>query len=433
MVRRVGASPHVRGGCPHQIEGLGRAPAIILAILLLSVSSGSALGETPAEDPGSHVTPVSTDEARAIDIAGYSEAVGVSGAEAARRVDLIPSLAERLEGLDAAAPSQFAGGWLEHQPEFQLVARYVGHPDDDIVRTLATLAEGMPVKIVMGASYSLSELQAGRDRATDLIHELLPDAGFGIDPKSNSIELRAPAEVSADVIAEIIKASGVAVTQMVFPTAATTGHSYGGRLFNGNYYCTTGFSSVDAVSGLKGVLTAGHCVGSSSGATYYDTSSNTYAVTLGGTRWDANQDFAWYRSTVHSAYPLFYDGSVYRNVTSTQTKNHMLGQPVCHYGRTTGFSCGFVDNINYNPGGTYCNGGPCASVWLAVSGPNYLKCWHGDSGGPWFWVNAAWGLYSGQAATGPAASQCYFAIGMPIEALTYDGVNTRVLLDTIWV
>lgn len=148
-----------------------------------------------------------------------------------------------------------------------------------------------------------------------------------------------------------------------------SGHTYGGRHISlGGQACTTGFSSVDAVSGTKGVLTAGHCGNGATSATYFQTDAVSYPMTLGGRRWDSNQDFAWFKESSHVVYPLFYDGSVYRDVLATQARSQMQGQPVCHYGIKTGYSCGFVDDVNYNPGATYCNSGPCASVWVMVSG-----------------------------------------------------------------
>jgi hypothetical protein len=179
-------------------------------------------------------------------------------------------------------------------------------------------------------------------------------------------------------------------------------------------------------------MTAGHCVdpGVTSG-TYYQTASISYSVTLGGKRWDANQDFAWFQNSSHAYYPQFWDGSNLRTQTSVKARNAMESLPVCHYGRSTGYSCGVVVTVWYNPGSTYCDGSPCDGVWgkVADAGTYNIRCGPGDSGGPYFWINAAWGLHSGGHHTQSGEpDDCDFTVLFTAEGLQWDGVNTRIWL-----
>jgi len=186
---------------------------------------------------------------------------------------------------------------------------------------------------------------------------------------------------------------------------------------------------VDAVYGTRGVLTAGHCGGRDAGATktyYQPNSAVTYPMTVRGERWDANQDFEWLSENTHVKYPIYWDGSAFREVWSTRARLSMVNYRVFKYGRTTGKSEGIVDSVHYNPGWFYC-GGPCDSVWGLIDNEPLIKCADGDSGGPYFWAEQAWGIHSGSLNSGPGAGQCDFAIFMTIGALLWDGVNTRVL------
>lgn len=205
-------------------------------------------------------------------------------------------------------------------------------------------------------------------------------------------------------------------------------HTYGGHRIDTEVGpCTTGFSVRDAVSGLAGVLTAGHCAGpAGSVAQYYDVDGSTYGVTMSGIRWDANQDFSWYQ-TPHVEFPTFFAGSDYRDVSGTILRTQMAGNWVCHYGRTTGYSCGIVDTIRYDPPDHICNNTNCSDRWPAIIEDAGVKCAGGDSGGPHFNGTTAWGITSAGTTLGIQAGQCPLLIFMSAEQLTWDGVNTRIM------
>ena len=60
-------------------------------------------------------------------------------------------------------------------------------------------------------------------------------------------------------------------------------------------------------------------------------------------------------------------------------------------GESSGFSCAEVELTDYAPPGTLC-GGPCSPTWVTVSGPS---CMPGDSGGPVFSGDVAFGIAKG--------------------------------------
>lgn len=68
-----------------------------------------------------------------------------------------------------------------------------------------------------------------------------------------------------------------------------------------------------------------------------------------------------------------------------------------------------------------CNGQTCQSIFIRVEGSG-LKCGVGDSGGPLFSNDRAYGIYMGQSASG---STCYGAIYTAINYIS--GLNLSVL------
>jgi hypothetical protein len=98
----------------------------------------------------------------------------------------------------------------------------------------------------------------------------------------------------------------------------------------------------------------------------------------------------------------------------------VVGGFVCHRGKTTGYSCGTIVSKTFQPTwANACFGVTCASVWIRVQGAN-LKCYPGDSGGPWFLNNTAYGIYKGQSSSGPAVGNCNWAV---YSAADYFGIN----------
>lgn len=112
----------------------------------------------------------------------------------------------------------------------------------------------------------------------------------------------------------------------------------GGRLYSSNQaLCTTGFS-VKNSSNILGLSTASHCAASN----YWYTVTSANKLTLVSRV--ANKDVAWFRtpSTINPPpeAKILVGGNTYRNINGTQTVS--VGNSVCKYGQTSGYSCGIV-------------------------------------------------------------------------------------------
>jgi hypothetical protein len=366
----------------------------------------------------------SVEEARRSDAAPYAEQLGISVDEAVRRLERQDALFETIFAAERLVPDRFAGGWIEHEPEQSIVVRFTGGDSGLEAATALLHGAGVPVKVDTSALHTVDELEAGRDQITQTIYKDHPDTGFYPDVKTGSVRLLGPTKIGPDELQALSALAGVPVTARTTSGPAEPGHTYGGRMIDGSLRCTTGFTTKDAVSGIYGVLTAGHCA-NQAGSTYYQTSTLWYFMTRGGMRFDANQDFSWHYENNHLVYPIYWNGSAYREVWETKPRLEMVNFQVLHYGITTGRSNGVVDSIQYNPGSGYPSC-PCDPVWGVIDNDPTIKCAKGDSGGPMFWAEEAWGLYSGQTSTGTGEGQCDLLLFMTIGALNWDGVNTRV-------
>jgi streptogrisin C len=94
------------------------------------------------------------------------------------------------------------------------------------------------------------------------------------------------------------------------------------------------------------------------------------------------------------------------------------GNQVCHRGEATGYSCGLVALTNFKP--TYanaCGAVTCDSVWVKVNGDAQTACFQGDSGGPVFASQTAFGLLKGTSASGKAKGQCTWFAYMSTDRL----------------
>lgn len=157
-----------------------------------------------------------------------------------------------------------------------------------------------------------------------------------------------------------------------------------------NLYCTAGFS-VYYPTGLKGILTASHCGNS---PVYENTIPLTFVreVTGDAMLWG---DVQWHRATdyySHTVTPEFISNwADVRDVTAVGTP--IQGLLICRFGQTTGQKC------DRHLGA----GNVCAHGFCRLAAMERRQADGGDSGGPWHYGTAAYGIHHG-AARIPAGS-----------------------------
>jgi streptogrisin C len=169
--------------------------------------------------------------------------------------------------------------------------------------------------------------------------------------------------------------------------------SYGGLAMNSvNGNCTSGFSVSATGGGEDGVTDAAHCA--NSGVT-----ENGISITFVAGKWGDDQDVQWFHTPNMNDTNLVKDGSSStRTITSRTGRSQMfVSEAVCKYGRMTGYSCGQIVSVNANPGSldnhTY-------NATFIRAGAGNLASQGGDSGGPWFFGHAAFGIHKGNFSNG---------------------------------
>lgn len=151
------------------------------------------------------------------------------------------------------------------------------------------------------------------------------------------------------------------------------------------YSCTSGFA-VKNSSGTMGILTAGHC----NDIQYYNGIS---LPMVGNEAYFGPYDFQWHTAPGFTVRNLAFDGTYNRYIYSTKHRNNQaINSWVCHYGMTSGYACGFIIDKNFKPGEP---GSTWTPTYMLVHSDDVDLSALGDSGGPWFSGNTAYGVHSG--------------------------------------
>jgi hypothetical protein len=215
-----------------------------------------------------------------------------------------------------------------------------------------------------------------------------------IDITAGTVLLTVKSETDGARVQDIVDSAGLPIPPshvLVSVGGIDDASSYGGRQVNypdGNY-CTTGFSVTQISGTTDGVTSAAHC-------------PNANATEAGGTtlnfqagQWGGNQDLQWFTTPGVSDDNIVNDAAGTRDITDRTSRASMFhGENLCHYGANSGYGCGQIDSVNFQPGG---DGHSYNSTFILVMNDVVLG---GDSGGPWFSGNSAFGTTKGFTVSG---------------------------------
>ena len=113
--------------------------------------------------------------------------------------------------------------------------------------------------------------------------------------------------------------------------------------------------------------------------------------------------------------PLFYadrrKGALRMLAGARSRLSTRAGEWLCHYGESSGYSCAEVELTQFAPPGLLC-AGACAPTWVTV---RTQDCSRGDSGGPVFSGDIAFGLTKG--GSGGRNTRCNFYFYMSTDFL----------------
>ncbi|MER5648327.1 S1 family peptidase [Streptosporangium sp. NPDC002524] len=167
----------------------------------------------------------------------------------------------------------------------------------------------------------------------------------------------------------------------------------GGRLNGSVSNCTNGFNVTNTSTNARGSLTARHCADSNPYFTYQNhptqaTSTTTLSRFFRATAYDLARYDKSATTAMTQTRTFYYDLNLARYAHDVGT-SPVIGQPVCKYGRTTNADCDNITHTNVDISDVIDDGKDYLGNILtdSITEP-------GDSGGPWYYGNRAWGIHS---------------------------------------
>ena len=335
----------------------------------------------------------------------YATANGVGIDEAVRRLELQQAIGELGAALEEREAATFAGLFIEHTPEYRVVARFTREGDATLRRyTAGSVLAGL-VR-AEGARLTLAALRTRQEGVQRSIRAQGLQAETDIDVRENRVAVYTLPEQAARVGAALSLPDGVTLST-VPALSQPEAPLYGGAYLSGwSSSCTGGFS-VRHSSGTLGYTTAAHCENDQWVWDYVDNAY--YPFTYQGELYDSYRDVQWHTTPGYTPDNWVYlGGSSYREILgSTGRTSQAVGTWVCKYGITTGYTCGYIESNTYN------------GYWVLVGRTGYNLSEPGDSGGPWFSGKYAYGIHS----QGMGDKSIYMAInyisGLGLTVLNY--------------
>jgi hypothetical protein len=350
--------------------------------------------------------PLFAGEGRVQDATAYAAQYGVSVDEGARRLEL-QGLVSDLEGeLTEKEAATFAGLWIQHKPEYRVVVRFTDRAAE--ARLKARVAGGPLEKVIetRNAKWSLAELESRQLDVRGQAKKAQTRLESDINVVENKLEVYT---LEPEKLHGRLAAAGARLPEGV-EVKRINQHSGTDELLGGSgmYGCSAGFG-VRASNGELGMSTAGHCPNDQ----YYQ----GIWLPFRAEKYSGDQDVQW-NSTCDRVQVSnrINTGIGTRGITSTRSRtNQTVGTYLCKYGMSTGRTCGTISSKSYDIGSGF-NG-----TFIRVDG--YALRAGGDSGGPWFVEDVAYGIHHGYPGSDPNDA-IYMAINyisaIGVGVLTYD-------------
>jgi len=396
-----------------------RYAATLCAALLLGLnglSGVSASGQTAGEgqaDGSSAVAPTAIEE----DAAQMAKSLGIDPDLAIKYIEQQPNVWD-LEGILHADVASFAGMYIDYRPTYRIVVLTTGPEAEMLTSARAAASDAISGSVVVRrVDYSEQTL---RDTIR-MIAAAAPGASFGADAsiETGVVSLRAetprdatqlrsvlpsldlPTELEA--IDVTIAAHGFAITDEVCDDSDDV---CGGEYLHDNDvnpHCTAGFTVNDG-QGHEGTATAAHCdnmLKHEGVALDFQGRSNGY-----------EHDIQWHLTPDLADLPKARDGdSTPRDITAALSRaNQTVNTWVCKYGDTTGYTCGELKSKIYQPPQECTMTNSPTATYMRVKNPDGENLSEGgDSGGPWYAGNTAFGFHKGSPCDWSSDQAYYMA------------------------
>jgi hypothetical protein len=371
----------------------------------LASSAGGQAADEPVHDLADVAAPTISDsisEAELQDLSTIAEQNGISLKEAIDRYAWNDNFALAVDKVRQTVPEAFTSAEIVDADD-ATVAFAADVPDEarEIMAEFNGSHHGVSVEFQTDLGYTELALEEAIEDVHYAVYETsgVESAVTAFDEDSGEItatviladdtvapalaDLRALAARSLATATRSEVAAELATDVVVSKLPALGGddsasYHYGGESISG---CTSGFGTraSSATSGTRGISTAGHCGNSQSDDGYSLTFKKGYRGTHG--------DFQWHTGPKTES-DDFYSG----NSSSTEVNRRDVsglgfpstGQSLCKNGKTNHKSCQEVRKLDV------CSNDDCHLIQMGAR-----LAAGGDSGGPIFWGNTAYGLHKG--------------------------------------
>lgn len=354
---------------------------------------------TPSPDQAPQLSPD-----READLAVLADEHDLHPDEARRRFGWQDDAALAVTRLKEAWPENFTYALVDSSADPHLTIAFKGAPPDHLDESF----EGLPVPVHIIADVGYSEIEF-HDEVADshygaIAHYGTQHIASGGDPVNGEIEVvvdsRQINRLNLDDVKPSAALKGANVSVRHEPVAV--GHHDtilgGGALST----CTAGWPvNTQANPSVVGVTTAAHC---GNNQDYFGRDVLEYVAAMTSTRGDVQ----W-----HRAYGEAIDNGFYTTSSTTRAvtaaADPLVNQTLYRYGRTTGQENDTVFGTGR------CRGNYCGLVVM-----DHDEASSGDSGGPWFSGNTAYGVHSGacyRSGTSGSLGDCFTPVRAANSAL----------------
>ncbi len=375
----------------------GHLRLILAALLLVAVGLLAA----PAAAAATARSAAAWQPAQVADLARQ---LGVSRAEAARRLDAQPAQAALGERLTRSLGRHAAGSFVD-RASGALVVNVL-----DRASAARVQAAGARPQLVSRSLAALNRIKAALDHAG-----AVPGTAWGVDLTSDKVVVSVPTGAHGARTAALLaraRSYGAAVRVERLAAPVQTEAFYGGQaILHSGSRCSAGFNTRSG-SGNLYVLTAGHCT--NLGGTWTTSSGQTIGP-VAASRFPGD-DFGAIRISNPSA--LNPQGGVLNNgsfLDITGAGRVPVGSTACKTGSTTGTTCGTV--LQYNVTVNYAEGTVFGLTMTRICTQP------GDSGGAMFAGSQAQGTVSGGTVVACSSSQFRSFFQPADEALSVFGLT----------
>ncbi|WP_180186790.1 S1 family peptidase [Acinetobacter sp. YH01008] len=359
----------------------------------------------------------------------YIKNHNVTLGEAINRLAIQESRSDVLSRIENKYADRLAGTYIEHDPIYKVVIRLKGNePVKNFTADIKNLTSAgkpilqLPIEFQTGAFETKKEgLERLNKSANEIKHQFNNVQGLSYDERTGDIKILLFSELNEarsntqnaqklNLISSKFNNLPFKIEYINAKFQDTVAVKGGSKINTSGGYCTSAFAIKNS-TGSQYMSTAAHCIGAS-----LDVPTNA-PLTVVGSQLNATRDVSWMTVGTGNTVSSQFNSSptVTTQLTGRRTvANTKLNDTVCHNGANTGYSCGYIGALNFQP--TYqgaCGTVACSNTWIAVvgslngaSGNGTLKCFSGDSGGPVFQNSIAFGILKGSSYTGAGSGQC---------------------------